>query len=217
MTLDRIVSTILESINQLGNEPLYQRLKDEVKTTRALLLRQDDTKNYAMTDLNVQDLGIIEMETANISSLCDENIACQVFKSINTIPNPIRFQKEVALTYVGITEKKKPFRYAEPAYLSYLLSNPINRRNTYYYLKDNYIYVLNPVNNVIKNITVEGCFEDPEEAYNFNECNKENCFFDESNYPLSADLVVRLVSLILDSKTIAIYKGDVNKITTNGD
>jgi hypothetical protein len=216
MTLEQIVTTILEAINQLGNEPLYQRLKDEVRVTRALMLRQDDAKNYAMTDVNTQDLGIIKMEVANISSLCDEDIACQVFKSIEPIPTPVRFQKEVALTYVGVTEKRKPFAYAEPSYLSYLLSNPMNKNNTYFYLKDNYVYVLNPKNSLIGFINVEGCFEDPEAAYNYNTCNKENCFFDESPYPLAADITVRLIALILESRTLAAYKGDLTDITTNG-
>jgi hypothetical protein len=92
----------------------------------------------------------------------------------------------------------------------------MNQRNTYFYLKDGFLYVLNPSNSVIKTITAEGCFEDPEAAYIFNTCNKEDCFFDEAEYPLSADLVIRLISLILESKTLAVYKGDETQITNNG-
>jgi hypothetical protein len=200
MTKNEIVYNLLNlmTAGRINDDftPSVAQLSFIIDYKRAQYLRQDQTKNYFDNDLFYQDLGCIPLIKVDKAECCEFETNCDILRTEFTIPKTIRFKDRYALKVSAIDRQSRfslilpersPF-YSERKYPGMTLP--------FYYLND-YLYF--PTTLDLKVIDVRAILEKPEDARTF-VCGDGLCYTDNSNYPLSADLLDLITKDILGTE-----------------
>jgi len=168
---------------------------------RAKLMRQQVMKHNHYDLQDIQDLGRVEVIQTDPHE-CDCPGAC-ILRTKLPIPSSMELNKSHGLTFVG---QYGGMSFQEETWQSAPWSTyaPYTGNKTKWFIKGQYIYIINPTDPSLKYINIQGLFEDPKEANEFKTCKCDNGLvcnvgFDYE-YPLSAHLVDTLNKMIMDSE-----------------
>lgn len=160
---------------------------------RAQYLRQDQKKNWFDMDTIYQDLGILEMEQVD-SSECDcFPTGCTIYRTKKLIPEMIRFSLKYGVKVNAINRTKRfelvlPERFEFTGYTKFgRLTIPIYFLNNRFYTKD------------LAAMNVRAVLASPDDAKGF-DCNGTECFNDDMEYPLPADMITLITADILNTE-----------------
>lgn len=203
ITLQEITDDI-RAIASSGSNPNEFRIPDEqiyywISQVRAMLIGQSLAKLDDLNDTWLQQINCMALELADESECCLAPSGCYVLKTVDQLPNTIDTWR--ANWIVGITTPlgdtiSKSNQFAN----KYQKYNKYTGKTRYFYLKNNYIYIVNDV--MLEMINVQALFEDPLELSAFVSCEGDTCFKPTSAYPVSANMSSQIVDIIIKTKVM---------------
>lgn len=169
----------------------------KIDSTRAFLIRQDQSKGRSLSDNIIQTLPCLEVQQVSASECCNINSSCTIMRTKLRIPRPIElYQKDLITRVSGTNILSSSWNYIPYAQVEYSGLSKWNKNSTKWFLKDGYIYIINPPN--LTTITVSGVFERPSDLATYKTCSNQACYSPESEYPISAHMLPTLKQLILE-------------------
>ena len=114
------------------------------------------------------------------------SIPCDVYRTANLIPTPVRYKSDVPFIYVGSANPLKPipYIYILPPEMKYINTYKLNNKIPRYYYHNNYIYFINI--GLVERVLIINIFENPDEIVSY--C-QNFCHNDDMEYPIPADLI----------------------------
>ena len=190
---------------QLSDDDIGDKRQFEfwLNNTRALLIRQDNNKGRSLTENIIQDLGCVELETADVSECCDLEYGCVIKRTKLELPRPIELSQSDAILRVATIDKtSKPFTFVPYEQFVFSGNGRFNKYQIFATYRNNRVY-LSSSNGITLNgmrwINIRGIFEDPREAKAFTRCDGTPCYNNDSEYPMSTWMIEAVKKMILDT------------------
>lgn len=201
VTLAKLVKDV-QLIASSGPVPDDFRISDRlvenwITQVRAVLISQAVEKRQDIKDVWIQTIGCLELETIDEAECCDIETGCALLRSVRQLPVTVE-TKDTNLI-IGVTGlDNAPITQTNRFKRRYKRYNRYTGANKGWYLKDNYLYVIN--DSILKYVNVHGIFDDPRELMSFRNCSDEACFTPDSSYPVSAKMADSIVNIIIQTK-----------------
>jgi hypothetical protein len=172
---------------------------------RALLLRREIEQGRRAKGNWIQNLGQVSFIKADRNECCD--IEDCIVRSEFQIPSPIEIYESDLITYVGTTDGNIPFQRTTYNRALWDKYNPYTGKLPKWYIQNNYIYIINPPTSVFEIGNIQGIFDDPIRAIEFNTCDcnpDSNECLDVLNfnfdYPIPTYLLDSLYKMMIDAE-----------------
>lgn len=187
--------------SRLTNRHIYSKLV----TSRSRLLSIELNKRRKISKWNFKTLPCVELiEVDPHQCDCLPYDGCQVLRSKYKLPKPISSYSRHYITKVSSIDGSLMYYEKEPHLLKYVKSSKYNKDRAYYYIQDQYLYTT--YTNGPQVISIEGVFEDPNEADKFiSMCQSEDSTQDDSGsacqsaldkeFDIEADMVDAVIEL----------------------
>lgn len=215
-TLNKIAFQVAEAAGRADDQTFIERCRDGVGYYRALLIRQDQERSGKVPQQLVQTIAV-NLVNAAPADVCVDGLECTVRRSATKVPRSVRVKgSRSPYKYVGTVTGGEPFLYEEWNALKLVLANKFTKHMPRYVYADDYIYV---VNVPYDRIAIRDIFDDPSELATFKSCSGTNCFTPDDPYPVSMDMVPRIISAMLGGEFGTGGKSEEQKHeiqTTNG-
>lgn len=187
-TIKELAVLVAEPLNRPLDGTFLAQIQARIKYWRSRLLKNTLDKTPSDRKFFQQSV-TMELEEVDAAA-CNLPLDCKVWRTKSKVPRPHR-SNSVLFDYVGSVDHGNPFKHTKRWELQYLLSNKyMPLVTTFYAYEDDYI-----ISNVPW-ITIEGVFDDPEEAMRLS-CGSDDCDITETEYPISGDLAQLIVQSIL--------------------
>ena len=202
MTNREIIERV-KSLYQTGVASDDNRMSDRliysvVTSIKALLLRQEVSKNRTLSDRNIDYLECVPLAQAEAHDCpCAPPSGCMILKSTCSLPRPIntRYGEYIQVTSIdGSTVFSKTTWIAK----SKKKGNKYTSKTQDFFFKDDYLYITvpEPTGIGLKTITVSGVFENISDFY----CNYcEDCEDADSNCLAPLDMDFRLDLALIEN------------------
>jgi hypothetical protein len=166
-----------------------KKIKHDINLKRALFIRNELNKNRSI-DINlIQTLGCVELEVADPVECCiDLPPGCKLVRTVERIPNTIELHNSKLITRIGnINMMDKKFNFVPYERFIFSGNTEYTKNEIYATLHDGRIYLKSNSMDLfaLKYIDIQGVFEDPTELAKFKNCSDENCYDDDSKYPMN--------------------------------
>lgn len=200
MTLNEIAYTIAELLGQADDDTSIARIKSQVITARALLIRRSYDRRQKLPEQLVQDLDCQVLTKADMNECCTVVVnTCKAMKTAE-LPQPVSLGREIYFRYVGSPDKRREFTFAPYESLDDLLHLRYAGPIRYYTYLNNRVYVISN-EGFGKNVNIRGIFEDPRVAANYSNCSGDPCYTDDDDFPAPASMVENIVDIVLKKNT----------------
>lgn len=214
LTLSKLIKDI-QRIAASGPIPDDFRIPDRqvelwITELRSKLISQQISKNKDISDIWIQRIGCLELEQVDKAECCDIETECLILRSVRRLPQTIESSDAnfiVAVTGLDGTHITPTTRYRQ----RYKRYSRYTGRNKGWFIKDNYLYVIN--DDLLQYVNVDGIFDDPRELAEFKTCTGEFCFTYDSSYPISAKMAGEITDIIVATKVRALLS--IPQDTTN--
>lgn len=217
ITSRQIIQDIL-NIASSGVVPVSTRLSERqiflwVNECRATLISQSIARRDDILDSCIQTIGNVELELVDKSEATDLPIDCYLLKSTLQIPRTIDTSKDNSvLSVTGLDGT--PITKSNSFRAKYKKYSKFTSKQAAWYIKNDYLYVVNSQGNMLSNVSVVGLFENPEDINAFLGTNDE-IFTWESSYPVSNKIASEITNIVIKTKIIPLLQAPVD--TTNND
>lgn len=201
ITLNKIISDI-RNIASSGPTPDDFRITDRqielwVHEYRSTFISQSIDKLKSISDTWIQTLKCVELQQVDKAECCDIDIDCFVLKSVQQLPDTIENKdSNLILSVTGLDDTTitptNRFKYSYKKYSRY------TGKNKGWFLKDNYLYIMNDT--LLERVNVIGIFEDPSEVGKFKNCSGEPCWTIDSQYPVSMKMAKDITNTVVVEK-----------------
>lgn len=194
ISLNQIVGILSDRVGKPFSIPLQQQLKVIIKYKRANYMQQFIEKHPEQRQFFSQDF-VVKLEKVNtINDPCglETSKDCPILRTACEIPQPLR-NSYMLFDYVGEPSLAKGFSMIKPEFLDITASNKYTAKVPKWWYTNNRIYIYN--NLTQKVLGVRGIFEDPESVNNC--CDGDNCFDDDSRFPIPQDLLNAIMRDVL--------------------
>lgn len=206
MTLNEISYDILsnlEGTTRISDDSDFslEQISFKINTTRAFLIRQDQAKGRSLSDNIMQTIPCMEVIKVNASECCGITSPCELYRTKLQVPVPIEvYQKDLIVRVSGVDITGPSWNFVSLAHIPWAGVSKWTKGTTKWFVKDRYIYILNPPG--VKKISVTGVFEDPRALENYPTCSGNPCYSSDVNsYPISGYMLPTLKQLILEDLT----------------
>jgi hypothetical protein len=210
MTLKEIVYNILGLYGggKITDDivPPERQIEFMVHYWRASMIRNDAERNSYVSSIFYQPLGVLDLELVDAAEDCDWELDCTILRTVQKVPKPIRLKDQDAIYIYTLDNKAIPliaFDAVESIEGNRFVKGP------YAIYRDERIYIVKAPK-LFEVIRVRGIFENPVEVGNFNTCDDGACYTNDSQYPISADMVEKLTHAILsrELRQVLLTKAD---------
>jgi len=179
-----------------------------INNQRALWLKREMEKPGAEIDQNIeQDLGCVELTTADSAECCDIESGCVLLRTKKKIPKTLKFgSSENNITRVGPVDKiTTPFNFVPYGRAVYSGHGKYTKDLIYAYLLNDYIYIKtsDKIAQLMEYINVRGVFEDPTAVSAFIDCDNQSCFSLDDEYPIHTYIIPYIKEQILNQLGMA--------------
>jgi len=206
-TFDQLVLDAMSlKRGQMSDDDIGDKRQYEfwINNTRALLIRQDYAKNRTLSENVIQDLGCVEIETADVSECCDMTYGCSIKRTKLLLPKPVELLQNDAIMRVATIDKtSKAFSIVSYDQFIFSGNGRFNTNQIYATFRNSRIFLKSNSNTLtlkaMKYINIRGIFEDPREAKKFTRCNGTPCYTNNSDYPISNWMIEIIKKMILDT------------------
>lgn len=189
-TLNQIVYSIAERMPGVTtpNEVLLEMLKYTVVHYRSLFLRRDyaDNLRYPKAAMQEVDVNTVLVDASENPIL---RMGYKLLRTVNPIPQPVRFKNWQEFVYVGGVDRITPYTMILPEEAPYRLTNKHTSRTPCFYYNRGYVYVLNVLP---QQIHIQGVFADPRQL-----AGCSNSYDDDSEFAIPLDLLEGIITGIL--------------------
>lgn len=188
-TLPNIAYNIAEIVDKIDDSSVIERIKKLVHYYRALFIRRSsDKRDFIAQQFEqiIRGIEMIKVDSFEIEGYESEN---KIIRSKNPIPSAIAIYNSELFTYVGGIDLKTPFNKVQLERRQFLQYDKFSYSMPRYFIKNNYLYILNTAP---AKMSIIGVFEDPTEIETFDEEN--------DLYPCSSDMLSLIINSILSSE-----------------
>ncbi len=193
------VRNIIEGGRTSENDvPSYRQIIFMINYYRALFIRRDLDRNYLLPNDIQQDLGCVKLIEVDEAECCEIATGCNVLRTELKLPKPIRAKNGLLITYVGSVDKKQKFDIILPERAPYIGFSKYTQHIPRVYYLNGYIYITG--SNALTYINIRGVWSNPEDVKRFQECEDGECYTDDSEYPMSDDMIEGLTKAILNGE-----------------
>lgn len=168
-----------------------------IEETRAQLITRALNKRDDINDSWIQYIGCVELEQIEDSTCCLVGSDCHILRSKQRLPSTIDTWKDNLIISVTTIEGES-IPKSNPIKQRYQQYNKYTKSSKSWYLKDNYLYIIN--DQVLTYVSISGLFETPSDLSRFVECSGEPCWTIDSNYPVTLNLATEITDIILKTK-----------------
>lgn len=201
ITLGKLVKDI-QRIASSGPVPDDTRIPDRqvelwIAEVRSKLISQAIQKNKDINDTWIQTINCLELEQIDKSECCDIQTECLILRSVEKLPSTVEgIDSNLILSVTGLdgTHITQTNRWRQ----RYKKYSRFTWKNKGWYLKDNYIYIIN--DDLLTYVNVHGIFEDPRDLASFHSCTGDPCFSLDSDYPVSYKMATDITDIIVQTK-----------------
>lgn len=218
-TLNEIIYILKNEINDYSAEYKVSNRQFEfmVNYVRSTLIKRDHDKGKSLSSNVIQNLGPVPMGRVNKSGEPANTLAGEILTTVSTIPHPLECNAKDLITYVGGTDRESPFDFSNRSYAAHWAKyNAYTSGLKKSFYRDGRIYVTGDKSLAIKQLWIEGVFEDPRDVYNFKIANHGSVppiDYAELPYPMSEYMIEAMTAMIkkgeLDMK-LTIARDNVN-------
>lgn len=189
MTLNQIAERIAYSLNEPLNFVLKENIKFSVIAYRALFIRRDAVVN-GLSDEFLQSYNspLIKVDKGDN---CYYELGCDVLRTENKVPKPLRLKTDVVFKFVG-TPTGKPFSYSEFEEVGFRCYNKYTGNEIVYSYINGYIYIYNA--SKLKFVRIQQILADPRQAVLCS--TSDTCYSDNSEFPMPEDFVPDIIRSI---------------------
>lgn len=196
-TLNQIVTILAERVGRQYDLVFKRQLKTMVGMWRETILRQalkDNPKDQSYFQSS-WTMPIVE----DYEVKCPFNYGC-VMRTKDPLPSTLRID-QIPFTFIGSPDLKTSYTFIYPNQLEFANTSRNRKKDAVYYtLLDGYGYFYN-LQKKVKYIGVQAIPTDLYAVGKFKKCNStEACYSDDLPYPLTGDLVQRLIQAILGTE-----------------
>lgn len=174
--------------------PSFAQLKFILNYKRAQYLRQDYLKNYFDNDFIYQDLGCLEMELADSAECCSFETGCKIYRTKKVLPETLKLVDRFGIK-VSAINKTNRFEIVLPERYPFIKNTKYPSLTEKIYFLNNRLYSSN-----LYALNVRGILSNPEDAKNFICANDTSCYTDESQYPITADMLDLITKDVLQTE-----------------
>jgi hypothetical protein len=180
-----------------------------IHTMRSKLIRQDLDKGRTVSDNIKQTLSCLEVVQVDLSTCCKVRTGCFGYRTKVRLPSPIELGKRDLITSVGPASVTEPRFTLIPYQRAAYSAQNAKSISTKVFFHDGYLYFINAPDG-LELVSVDLVAEDPTDLAKYTSCSGDQCYTDESKYPISAYMVDTLNTLIIEAylKIEASAKGD---------
>jgi len=198
-SINRIVTIIASDLKRETDEPFKRLLAVRVDFWRSTLLSRSLEKH--------PEQAAYFRQTIWVPMVCQSELPCQgTFPLCNTmiskvpIPTPLRYGSTL-FDYVGSIDGNNAFKYASVGTADIMHEGSKYSKKTLYDYIENRIVMRNKredyLDKPIPMIRVDGVFDKPMEAYQFNCKGGNDCDFWDKPYPATGDMIQMIIQYIL--------------------
>lgn len=194
--LDKLKPHLTDDVDISPREILF-----EIDNARALFLRNELNKNRTIDPNVIQDLGCVEMTTADRAECCDVSTGCLIVKSVLEIPKAIELHNSTGITRVGPVDKLDlDFSFITYNRAKFAGNGKYNKNLIYAFLHNKHIYLVSKNDKVkfITNINVAGVFENPTDVTPFTNCGGESCYSSSDEYPINTWMIPSIQDMVMN-------------------
>lgn len=204
ITLNNITTDLLNIVrgsNVSDSETISKRqLEEWIHEYRALLLKQDLDKGKMPNPDYIQEIDYLELSPIDTGG---ENVLNKdlyvnnyISRTDLTIPKTIDLNHKSGFMYIGTVDGNE-IQFIPEGRSKWQQYNKYTSDDTVCFLRNNYLYIVH--NKPLQYISVRGIFEIPSEVGRFfNPITAQPYFNDDSKYPIPANIVPVLKSMILE-------------------
>jgi hypothetical protein len=196
-SLNEIAYSIATKLGKPIDFMLINDLKFSIINYRALFIRQDYTKNGRYNALFIQDLGCVPTEKVDSAECCDVESECNVIRTVDELPDPVRLKGLEDFVFVGAIDKKTRYTMILPEEVSYVSYNKYSKLDPRYYYMNSRVYLVNVTAGYVN---IRGIFADPREAARFNHCAGADCYTDDTYFPCPEDMIAGIKTGIIQGE-----------------
>jgi len=163
---------------------------------RARLIRQDVNKNRPISENIIQPLGTVPVSLVSASGIPGFG-ATKILRTDEKIPKPIEVADKDLILYVGGTDGMSGYDIVSKAYAKYSAFNKYTACKKRAFYRNGYIYLSGCDAKVVKNVYIEGVWEDPRSVAIFT-TGGEYCYdINVDDYPISMHMIETLNELLI--------------------
>jgi len=205
ITANHLIYNII-GIATSGGLPSEFKISNEqvlfwINETRSQLISQALSKRDDINDSWIQYIPCVKLELADESECCEYPTGCSLLKSVKKLPSTIDTWKDNSIVSVT-TMDNKMISKSNTFRARYQSNNKFTSQAKSWYIKDDYLYVIN--DKFMEVVNVAGLFETPSDLEAFETCSGEQCFTLDSPYPISLTLSTQLTDIIIKTK-VAVF------------
>ncbi len=203
MTLNELAYDIMSNIEGTSrisddSELSIDQVYFKIHTTRAMLIRQDQSKGRSLSDNVMQTLPCLDVIKVDASECCGITSPCELYRTNLRLPRAIEtYQKDLIVRVSGVDITGPSWNYLSLAHLPWAGISKWTKDSTKWFTKGGYVYIVNPP--PVTKISVTGVFEDPTDLTEYPSCSGTPCFSNDTDeYPISSYMVPGLKQLVLE-------------------
>jgi hypothetical protein len=169
-----------------------------IHQTRSMLIHNEMSKRMRINESFVQHIECVELECIDTTECCDLEGDCFILRSKDKLPKTIARKGRNSILSVETVDGKEAFSettYFRKRYNEFSKYTKFKRR---WYIKDEYLYITNDL--LMEVVAVSGIFEDPSEVGNFKTCDGDECYTNDSDYPVTMEMSSMITELVLKTK-----------------
>jgi len=168
--------------------------------------------NYFDNDFVYQDLGCLEMELADSAECCSFETGCTIYRTKLLLPETIKLVDRFGIK-VNAINKTNRFEIVLPERYPFVKNVKYPSLTEKVYFLNNRLY-----SSTLYALNVRGILTNPEEAKRFICANATSCYTDNSQYPITADMLDLITKDVLQTEARMLMIGNTdheNNSTTN--
>jgi hypothetical protein len=202
MTLNEIAYDILSNVEGTSrisddSEMSLEQIYFKISSTRAFLIRQDQSKGRSLSDNILQTLPCMEVIKVNASECCSITAPCELYRTKIQLPKPIEvYQQDLITRVAGVDITGPAWNHVQLAQVQWSGISKWTKGSIKWFYKGGYVYIINPP--TVKYISITGVFEDPRDLAGYKTCSNVSCYSEDQEYPISAYMIPTLKQLVLE-------------------
>jgi len=207
MTLKEIIYNLKDSLGSDAEELTNRQYKFIIDYYRAKLLQQRLEKGKPLAPVFAPALHNIKVVEIEEDDPACSNFDCTVYKTEKDIPAIIPYSLSTSLLYLGSTDGHLAFQETSFQALPMELYAKFTGQQAKWFMLGDKIYVVNPPDEQIDYITIQGVFEDPLQAAALCEDFDKSCLRNfDFEYPISGAMLDTIYKLIRDGELQGLIK-----------
>ncbi|RTK96996.1 MAG: hypothetical protein EKK64_02400 [Neisseriaceae bacterium] len=174
------------------------QIKYWIDITRSKLIRNSINKGQSINPDIIQTIECLNVEIVDASECNCEKSGCVIQRTSLKLPTTIETNQSNLLLNVSTSLiPGKPFTIIPFSRAPYIKAGKFTNKGNIAFLHNKYLYILSDV--LFDKISVSAVFQNPEDLKYFKSCSSENCYSEDSEYPMSNHMIDDLKKMVFDT------------------